>query len=144
MKKLCLLFLVLLGGSGLYAQETPLQQIPISEDAEANASPKIYTVVERMPEFPGGDSEMYSFISKNLKYPTEAKDQNISGIVYVQFVVSKTGVIDDNSVRILRSVHELLDEATENVRQEFSELDPRISKSKTRGRLLQSSSEVYA
>ncbi|GEM_PF-750981 len=123
-KKLCLLFLVLLGGSGLYAQETPLQQIPISEDAEANASPKIYTVVERMPEFPGGDSEMYSFISKNLKYPTEAKDQNISGIVYVQFVVSKTGVIDDNSVRILRSVHELLDEATENVVKSFPNWTP--------------------
>ena len=72
-----------------------------------------------MPEFPGGDKEMYVFISKNLMYPDEAKDRNISGVVYVQFVVSKTGEIDDNSVRILRSVHELLDTATEDVVKSF-------------------------
>lgn len=124
MKKLFVLSLVLIVGDGLFAQETPLQRVPISEDAEANSSPKIYAVVERMPEFPGGEKELYAFLAKNITYPDEAKEKNISGTVYVQFVVSQTGEIDDNSVRILRGVHELLDTATENVVKSFPNWTP--------------------
>ena len=42
---------------------------PVVEDDDPN---KVYTVVEQMPEFPGGISELTAFIGRNLKYP-EAK-----------------------------------------------------------------------
>ena len=53
----------------------------------------ILGIVERMPEFPGGEDALYDFIAKNLKYPQAAKDSNIQGRVFVQFVVDKDGTI---------------------------------------------------
>lgn len=51
----------------------------------------IFTVVEEMPEFPGGQDEMLKFISKNIKYPDQAKDKDIQGTVYLKFIVEKNG-----------------------------------------------------
>jgi protein TonB len=54
-------------------------------------SDDIFTVVEQMPEFPGGDNALNDFIIKNLKYPEEAKKQNIQGKVWIGFIVDKEG-----------------------------------------------------
>jgi protein TonB len=62
---------------------------------------------ETEPEFPGGKQAMYQFIIKNVKYPQLAVDSNISGNVYVQFVVDTVGKISD--VKVARGVHYLLD-----------------------------------
>jgi protein TonB len=66
------------------------------------AKEEIFTVVEQMPEFPGGAAEMYKFISKNIQYPQIEKENGISGTVYVTFVVDKNGNIND--VKSLRGV----------------------------------------
>ena len=63
---------------------------------------EIYTVIEVAPEFPGGVDSMYAFISRNIKYPEEALKNNISGNVYVTFVVEKDGQI--TSTRLLRDI----------------------------------------
>jgi periplasmic protein TonB len=52
------------------------------------AEEKTYTMVEQMPQFPGGDRELLSFIAKNLHYPTIAQEKGIQGKVFVRFVVS--------------------------------------------------------
>ncbi|MES2655751.1 MAG: energy transducer TonB [Bacteroidota bacterium] len=57
---------------------------------------------EEMPQFPGGENEMYSFISKNLYYPTLAKENAIEGKVYVRFVVERDGSIDQ--IEILKKL----------------------------------------
>lgn len=54
-------------------------------------SDDVFTVVEQMPEFPGGDKALDDFIIKNLKYPEEAKKQNIQGKVWIGFIVDKEG-----------------------------------------------------
>ena len=54
--------------------------------------------IEDTPIFPGGDKAMYEFLAKNLKYPQAAKDSNIQGTVYVQFVVEKDGSIVESKV----------------------------------------------
>ena len=51
-----------------------------------------------MPQFPGGPDAMDLFIKQNLKKPADAKD--LSGKVYVQFVVEKDGSISDVSIRM--------------------------------------------
>lgn len=61
-----------------------------------------YPYVEVMPEFIGGMDSLASFINRNLKYPEWEKENRIEGIVYVTFVVEKTGKIKDPE--ILRSV----------------------------------------
>lgn len=63
---------------------------------------KVYTYVEEMPTFPGGENEMYSYIKKNVKYPALARENNISGKVYVNFVVDKDGNIKD--VKLIRGI----------------------------------------
>lgn len=50
---------------------------------------------EVLPEFPGGQGEMWSWISKNIKYPQEALDYGVEGRVYIQFVVEKNGSISN-------------------------------------------------
>ncbi len=64
--------------------------------------------VEQMPEYPGGEAEMRSFIAKNLRYPRAAQEEGIQGRVTVRFVVSKTGEITD--IKIVRGIHTLCDE----------------------------------
>ena len=63
---------------------------------------KVYTVTEVMPQFPGGTDALLQFLSKNIKYPEEARKNNISGRVYVTFVVNKSGKVEQ--VRILRGI----------------------------------------
>ncbi|MBO5780368.1 MAG: energy transducer TonB [Muribaculaceae bacterium] len=61
----------------------------------------VFTSVEQMPQFPGGDAELMKWISSHIKYPTMAMENNIQGRVVVQFVVTKTGKIGE--VKVVRS-----------------------------------------
>jgi TonB family protein len=63
---------------------------------------KTFTVVEVMPEYPGGVNEMMKFLAENIKYPTVAKENGVSGKVYVSFIVEKDGLISD--ITILRGI----------------------------------------
>ena len=71
----------------------------ITKAPEAEEKP--YTMVEQMPQFPGGDRELLSFIAKNLRYPTIAQENGIQGKVFVRFVVSATGDVKDELKSIL-------------------------------------------
>lgn len=57
-------------------------------------------IAEVMPQFPGGEKEMYSYINQNLKYPAIAQETGTQGKVTIRFVVGKTGEI--LNVQILR------------------------------------------
>ena len=67
-----------------------------TEDAE------IFMIVEQMPEFPGGQEKLHSFLAENIKYPESAKKNGIQGTVYVTFIVRKDGRISD--AKILRGI----------------------------------------
>ncbi|MCU0353000.1 MAG: energy transducer TonB [Cytophagales bacterium] len=57
-----------------------------------------FVAVEQMPEFPGGIGELSKYLSKNIRYPAQARNQNISGKVFVSFVVGSDGTIKDVTV----------------------------------------------
>ena len=63
---------------------------------------KVFTVVEEMPVFPGGDDKLLQYISSNIKYPQMAKENGITGRVFVQFVVGKDGKVHD--AKIVRGI----------------------------------------
>ena len=67
----------------------------------------IFTVVEEMPEYPGGMKAMYAYLGENIKYPQEAKNKGISGTVFITYVVEKDGSV--SNVKVLRGVKEDLD-----------------------------------
>ena len=50
---------------------------------------------DRIPEFPGGIGALQTFISSQLKYPDEAKDNSILGRVMIGFVVNEDGTCTD-------------------------------------------------
>ena len=68
---------------------------------------EFFMVVENMPEFPGGDLGLMKYIQKHVKYPAIAKEYNITGKVYVSFIVDKSGSV--TSVKIVRGVDKNLD-----------------------------------
>lgn len=59
---------------------------------------KVFEKVEVMPEFPGGEQAMMDFVAKNVVYPQEARDKEISGRVLVGFIVEKDGSISETEV----------------------------------------------
>lgn len=83
MKQLLLITTLLFLSGGAIAQN-------IEPDT---AKEEIFTYVEQMPSFPGGEQAMYQYIKENLRYPEEAMEEGIEGRVYIRFIVSATGVI---------------------------------------------------
>ncbi len=79
---------------------------PVVEDPDAG---KVFTYVEEMPAFPGGDGARQEFLIRNLKYPAMAREANIEGTVYLGFVVDKDGKLKDFEIK--RGVPALNDEA---------------------------------
>jgi protein TonB len=90
--------------------ETPVPvYIPVLPDEKPDPKEdSIFRVVERMPEFPGGDAALYRFLRENIVYPRPAREAGIYGVVYVAFVVEKDGRL--SSFEIQRSPHPLLSE----------------------------------
>lgn len=68
---------------------------------------KVYEVVEVMPEFPGGQSELLKYLARNIKYPAESFKNKEEGKVQMAFIVNKDGSISD--VRVLKSATPALD-----------------------------------
>ena len=98
------------GGTVLKAVEEIAQPEPKREEEN-----KVFDVVEQMPSYPGGMGALMSWLSQNIKYPTVAAENGISGRVIVQFVVERDGSITD--VRVARGVDPYLDkEATRVVK----------------------------
>jgi protein TonB len=64
---------------------------------------KPFIFVEKMPEYPGGESEMMTFLSKNIAYPQDAREANVQGTVYATFVVNANGKV--SNIQILRGVY---------------------------------------
>ncbi|WP_247232222.1 energy transducer TonB [Telluribacter sp. SYSU D00476] len=56
------------------------------------------SIVEK-PEFPGGISAMYNYLSANIKYPKSLGKKNIMGRVVVTFVVETDGSLQDIAIR---------------------------------------------
>jgi TonB family protein len=82
---------------------------------EMNNQPgtKPFVVVEELPQFPGGNAAMASWINSNMKYPEEAMKKKITGKVYVTFLIAENGKI--KNAKVVKSVHPLLDAEAERV-----------------------------
>ncbi len=96
--------------------------VEVFEVEEEVVEEEIFTIVEDMPEFPGGIQALYKYLGENVKYPQAAKANGISGKVFVNFTVEKDGSITD--VKIIRGVHELLDKEAIRVVKSFPKWKP--------------------
>lgn len=76
------------------------------EEEETDDAP-VFFIVEEMPQFPGGDTELRKYIAQSVKYPVIAQENGIQGRVYVQFVVGTDGGV--TQVKVARGVDPNLD-----------------------------------
>ncbi|MDF1549260.1 MAG: TonB family protein, partial [Bacteroidales bacterium] len=74
------------------------------EEVEEEA---IFIIVEKMPEFPGGELNLRKYIAANVTYPEIAREYCIEGKVYVRFVVTEKGEVE--KVSMARGVDPILD-----------------------------------
>ena len=67
----------------------------------------IYFFTDKMPEFKGGDTALFQYLSKNIQYP--AGEKNVEGTVYVSFIIEKNGLA--KNTRLIRGIGEKFDKA---------------------------------
>ena len=96
------------GGEVLKAKEVIAEPEPPKVEES-----KVFDVVEEMPQFPGGPSALFEYLSKNIKYPVVAEENGVQGRVIVTFVVERDGSITD--VKVVKSVDPSLDKEAQRV-----------------------------
>jgi TonB family protein len=81
-----------------------IEPIPsmIQDVQDVIQEPQIFTYVEQMPQFAGGDAQLMEYIRNNIKYPEMSKEQGIQGKVIVNFIVHEDGNI--TSVKVVKSL----------------------------------------
>ncbi len=100
--------------SATVSQEFKIEATPVQVEEEE--TDKIFLVVEQTAAPKGGMSAFYDYVSKNIRYPAQARRMNIEGKVFVEFVVDKDGTLtnfvvvkgigagcDEEAVRIIQS-----------------------------------------
>jgi len=50
------------------------------------------------PSYPGGPKALWTFIRKNLRYPKEAMENNISGIVRIRYTIMGNGEVTETQI----------------------------------------------
>jgi TonB family protein len=91
------------------AQETSTSvSCPVPKDSSfyhlrnPDKEPKEMPADAVQPSFPGGETEMLRFLSENIRYPVDARKNNIEGTVALTFVVEKSGAI--SNIAVLRDI----------------------------------------
>jgi len=79
-------------------------------------------IVEQMPDFPGGTEELLKYIGQNTKYPALARETEVQGVVYVNFVVERDGRI--SSVKVIRGIGAGCDEEAVRVVKTMPQWNP--------------------
>jgi periplasmic protein TonB len=81
-------------------ENTKIEFVPQEEETIPEIE-KIY-YLEDMPEFPGGEAELFKYLKTTINYPKIAKENGIQGVVYVTFIVKADGSISD--IEVLRGI----------------------------------------
>lgn len=89
---------------------------------------QVFTVVEKMPSFPGGDAELLKYIATNIKYPKESQDNGEQGRVICSFIVGRDGSV--NNPEVLRGVTPLLNEEAVRVINTMPRWNPGMQREK--------------
>ena len=100
-----LLAILLISLPGFSAQAQPVQTDSI-----------VYTVTQQPPGFPGGIDKFNQYLRKNMHYPRAAQRAGLEGRVFIAFIVSEQGRIEET--HILKSLTPEMDaEAVRSVRK---------------------------
>jgi TonB family protein len=106
--------IVISGSVAKSGPSAPVQFLQFNEEVDTRKGEDegdeeiIFTIVETMPQFPGGDSGIRKYLQQNLTYPSKARKAGVEGKVYVSFIVNSAGKVTD--VKIIKGIGEACDE----------------------------------
>jgi len=124
-----ILCLVLLEISFLFLHISILQA---QTDTVAVPKTENLTEVDQMPEFPGGATEMYHYIFKQIKYPRNCLNKGISGIVVVKFTIDTLGQL--SNIHTVKSVAPEIDAEAMRVIESMNHMKKRWEPGRHNGR----------
>ena len=87
---------------------------------------QVFTVVETMPKFPGGQGGLMHYLAKSIKYPVIAQKNKEQGRVIIQMIIGVNGNL--SNVKVLRSVSPSLDAEAIRVVGNMPKWEPGIQK----------------
>lgn len=115
--------------------------VTVAVEEEENEDPLHFAVIETSPIFPGCEGEMdnearkqcfqlklMQHVHSNFEYPEEALEYNISGRIFIQFVLERNGCV--SNVQIIRGVDPLLDKEAVRVVTQLPEMTPAMQRGK--------------
>jgi TonB family protein len=103
----------------------PIHLVEDAAKAESKSSPDdstVFTVVENPPAFKGGQDAMVKYLIENVKYPDDAKKNNVQGTVIVEFIVKSDGSV--KNARIVRGIGSGCDEEALRVVKQMPKWNP--------------------
>lgn len=83
------------------AENVEVKQVVVTEEVE-DVEETVWVAVEEDPEFPGGLDALSQYLADNIQYPALARENGITGKVFVTFVVEKDGRV--GQIKILRDI----------------------------------------
>lgn len=104
------------------APEVDFENLIIDDPLPVEKTDDWVDIVEQMPEPTGGMASFYKFISKEMKYPSLARRNNIEGRVFVQFIVDNDGSLSD--IQIIKGIGGGCDEEAARVLAQAPKWNP--------------------
>lgn len=120
------IFIALIGISNLALAQTEESSSPNKTTVPTTSNEEVFTLVEQLPEYPGGKAMMHEYMAKNFKYPIPAKNNNIQGRVYVTFVIEKDGSV--SNAQVVRGIGSGCDEEALRLVNSMPKWTPGIQK----------------
>ncbi|MFW0718140.1 TonB family protein [Pedobacter sp. N23S346] len=113
-----------------YQKLSEITVVGYSRPGSTDNTEKVYDFVsiDKQPEFPGGITKFYEYLGKNIKYPKMAVDNNVSGKVFLSFIVEKNGQLSD--IQVTRGLGSGTDEEAIRVIKDSPKWNPGIAEDK--------------
>jgi len=93
-----------------------------------NGKDSVFLTLYQEAEYPGGVTQLSQDISSKIKYPKSARKAGIEGTVYVQFIINKSGGMED--IEIIRGIGAECDAEALRVISELKTWKPGIQRGK--------------
>ena len=91
---------------------------------EVDTSGRVFTVVQQMPEFTGGQASLLKYLATRIKYPAIAQENGIQGRVSCSFVVDTDGSL--KNIEVIRGIDPSLDREAVRVIREMPKWNPGV------------------
>lgn len=102
-KSICLFLVAFIFSTTSFAQTFKDSVVQIKDTTSQNflmdGTDTVFTKVEQFATFPGGMDGWRRYLERNLHYPRQAQKKSLQGMVRMQMVVTKDGIVTD--VKIL-------------------------------------------